>query len=63
MENSINESGPIILNVKLDPNQGFEPKLSSKKLPNGELVSSSLEDMYPFLNEDELNTNIYKNEK
>jgi len=63
LEDSINERGPIILNVKLDPNQGFEPKLSSKKLPNGELVSSSLEDMYPFLNEDELNTNIYKNEK
>jgi acetolactate synthase-1/2/3 large subunit len=29
--------------------QLFEPRLSSRKLPNGDLVSSPLEDMAPFL--------------
>ena len=55
--------GPVLINVDLDPNQGFEPKLSSRKLENGTLISSTLEDMSPFLDRDELNSNmIFKNE-
>ena len=55
--------GPVLINVDLDPNQGFEPKLSSRKLENGTLISSPLEDMSPFLDRDELNSNmIFKNE-
>ncbi len=45
------EKGNVILEVMLDKTQYFEPKLSSKILPDGTMVSPSLEDMYPFLPE------------
>lgn len=54
----INLDGPILINVKLDPLQMFEPKLSSKKLPDGKMVSAPLEDMFPFLSEEELQSNM-----
>jgi len=38
----------------LDLDQGFSPKLSSKKLDNGSMVTSELEDMSPFLGELEM---------
>jgi acetolactate synthase-1/2/3 large subunit len=46
--------GPVILEAVLDPEQFFAPKLSSKKLPDGSMVSSPLEDMYPFLPDEEM---------
>ena len=36
----------------------FEPKLSSKKLLDGKMVSAPLEDMFPFLSESELASNM-----
>ncbi|MFA0816579.1 MAG: thiamine pyrophosphate-binding protein [Anaerofustis sp.] len=59
IENALSKSGPLICEVVLDPKQFFEPKLSSKIMPDGTTVSPTLEDMYPFLTEDELNGNIY----
>ena len=38
--------------------QQFAPKLASRKLPNGRMVSSPLEDMAPFLDRDELRANM-----
>ena len=46
--------GPILCEVILDPNQNFEPKLSSKVLDDGRIVSPPIEDMYPFLPKEEL---------
>ncbi|MCR4925236.1 MAG: thiamine pyrophosphate-binding protein [Clostridiales bacterium] len=46
--------GPVIVEAVLNPKQFFSPKLSSKKLPDGSMVSPSLEDMYPFLPEEEM---------
>lgn len=54
----INIDGPVLINVKLDSSQLFEPKLSSKKLPNGKMVSAPLEDMFPFLSKEELMSNM-----
>ncbi len=50
--------GPVLINVILDTEQGFEPKLSSKQLPDGKMVSAPLEDMFPFLPEEELKKNM-----
>ncbi|ASZ10111.1 thiamine pyrophosphate-binding protein [Chitinophaga pendula] len=50
--------GPVLCNVKLDPEQLFEPKLSSKQLPDGRMVSAPLEDMFPFLSKEELESNM-----
>jgi acetolactate synthase-1/2/3 large subunit len=45
--------GPEVVVVELDRAQGFEPKLSSKRLPDGRMVTAPLEDMAPFLERDE----------
>jgi len=42
----------------LDLNQQFSPKLSSRKLADGSMVTSSLEDMAPFLPREELESNM-----
>jgi acetolactate synthase I/II/III large subunit len=51
---ALSMDGPVIIEVILDPDQFFSPKLSAKKLPDGTMISPSLEDMYPFLPEDEI---------
>lgn len=50
--------GPVLCEVVLDPHQPFEPKLSSRQLPDGRMVTAPLEDMYPFLERDELLENL-----
>ncbi len=50
--------GPEVCEVMLDRAQGFEPKLTSRRLPDGRMVSSPLEDMAPFLSREELQENM-----
>jgi acetolactate synthase-1/2/3 large subunit len=50
--------GPVVCEVVVDPDQGFEPRMSSKQMPDGKIISPSLEDMYPFLSREELNDNM-----
>lgn len=50
--------GPVLAEVILDPSQAFEPRMSSRSLPDGRIVSASLEDMFPFLNREELKDNL-----
>jgi acetolactate synthase I/II/III large subunit len=50
--------GAFVCEVMLDPKQQFEPKLSSRQLPDGKMVSSPLEDMFPFLSREELRANM-----
>jgi len=50
--------GPQLLEVMLDPEQPFSPKLASRQLPDGRMVSSPLEDLAPFLPRDELAENM-----
>ena len=51
-------TGPFLTEVVLDPEQPFEPKLAAKPLGNGTIVSPPLEDMAPFLDKDELRSNL-----
>ena len=53
--------GPVLCNVIVDSEQNFVPKLSSKVLPNGSIVSPTMDDMYPFLGRDEYESNRYLN--
>ena len=50
---------PVFCSVKLVPGYTFAPKLSSRRLPDGSIVSPSLEDMYPFLPEQEMAKNRF----
>ena len=58
MNEIMNTKGSFICEVFLDLNQEFSPKLSSKKLEDGTMISSPLEDMYPFLSPEELKSNM-----
>lgn len=50
-------NGPAFHEVILDETQFFEPKLVSRKLPDGTMVSPRLDDMAPFLSPEELKQN------
>jgi acetolactate synthase-1/2/3 large subunit len=58
IRSALDSFSPEVREVMIDPSQGFEPKLSSRKLPDGRMVSSPLEDMFPFLDRDELRANM-----
>ncbi len=47
-------AAPHLCEVMLDKRQDFAPKLASRRLEDGTMVSPSLEDMAPFLPRDEL---------
>lgn len=53
--------GPVLCEVIVNEKQLFSPKLSSKKMDDGTIVSSRLENMYPFLTDDEMVDNYYPN--
>lgn len=50
--------GPMMLEVMCPPNQEVIPTASSKRMPDGRMVSKPLEDMYPFLDRDEFLANM-----
>jgi len=50
--------GPVLCDVHMDPDQLFVPRTTSKRLPDGRMVSSPLEDMFPFLDEEEFLSNM-----
>lgn len=50
--------GPAVCEVMLDESVAFAPKLGSKQLTDGRIVSPSLEDLSPFLSREELQDNM-----
>jgi len=56
----LNTGDPVICEVFVDSRQKFEPKSSSKILPDGKIVSPSLDDMAPFLPRDEFEKIVYR---
>ena len=53
LQEMLDSEGPCICEVMVDPRQNFAPKSSSKVLPDGRIVSPSLDDMAPFLDRHE----------
>lgn len=53
-------AGPALCEIFLDPEQPFAPKTSSRRLPDGRMVSAPLEDMFPFLERDEFEQNMIR---
>ncbi len=58
IQNVLGIKGPVLCEVMLTPGYIFAPKLSAKKLPDGTMVSPSLEDLYPFLPANEVKQNM-----
>lgn len=55
---TLERDGPVVCEVMLDATQPFSPRVSSKRLPDGTMVTAPLEDMFPFLSESELAANM-----
>ena len=47
-------NGPILCELLVDPAQGFEPRIRSRVSVEGQFISPELDDMYPYLDTDEL---------
>ena len=62
LEKAIDEAfghpGPALVEVILDRDQATSPRLTSRQLPDGTMMSSPLEDLWPFLDRDELERNM-----
>ena len=58
LQAALDAPGPMLIEIMLDPEQGFEPRLSSRQLPDGRIASPRLEDMFPFLPREELQDNL-----
>ncbi len=58
IQQELDSPGPALFDVHLDPNQEFEPRLRSRILPDGKILTPNLEDMYPFLSAEELASNM-----
>ena len=53
----LNNADAALIEVVVDPNQNFSPKLASRKLPDGSMSTPALDDMSPFLEREELAAN------
>jgi acetolactate synthase I/II/III large subunit len=51
--------GPSLCEVMLDGKQEIEPRLKPRQLADGTIVSPALEDMFPFLDPEELKANLF----
>lgn len=58
IEHTLKTDGPVICEVMVDIEQIFEPKSATKRLPDGSLVSAPLEDLAPFLDREEMLSNL-----
>lgn len=58
LEKILKQKGPVLCEVILSDNYIFSPKVSSEKLPDGSMKSKPLEDMFPYLDRNEYNSNI-----
>lgn len=56
---ALDAEGAFVCEVFVTKYQKTEPKTSAKKLPDGSMVSAPLEDMYPFLDREELESNMF----
>ncbi len=54
VDDVLSNEGPVFCEIFTDTEQAWEPKSSTKRLPDGTLVSPPLEDLAPFLDREEL---------
>ncbi len=55
---TLSTPGPCICEILVDKTQPFAPKLSSRRLEDGTMVTAALEDLAPFLPRGELRENM-----
>lgn len=64
IEKKVNQAlrsrSPALCEVVVDTKQNFVPKSASKIMPDGKIVSTAIDDMYPFLPNGEMESNRYR---
>ena len=58
IETALRTDGPVICEIFVSRDQNFEPTSAAKRLPDGTMVSPPLEDLSPFLPEEEMDENM-----
>ncbi|GGC99283.1 acetolactate synthase [Halopseudomonas salina] len=58
IEQALALDGPVVCEVMVEPDQAIGPRITSRIEHNGVMVSSPLEDLFPFLERDELRANM-----
>jgi acetolactate synthase-1/2/3 large subunit len=53
LDGLLDEDGPLLLNVIVDPRQEFVPRIKSRVGEDGKFITPELDDMHPFLPEGE----------
>ena len=59
IQHVLDAEGPLLCEVVLRTDYTFAPKISSRRLPDGRMVSSPPDDMAPFLSREEYASNRY----
>ena len=54
IRDTLDAPGAAMCEIMVDKNQNFAPKVSSRRLEDGSMVTAPMEDMAPFLPRDEL---------
>ena len=58
IQKTLAAEGPMLCEIFVDTDQNFEPKSGGKRLPDGSMVSPPLEELVPFLSDEELDENM-----
>ena len=59
----LRKAGPVLCVIRIPETINFSPKLAARRLDDGTMISPSLEDMSPFLPEEEVHENLIYNEE
>jgi acetolactate synthase-1/2/3 large subunit len=54
LETMLTRNGPALIQIDVDPQQPFEPRIKSRMLEDGTFATPELDDMFPFLPAEEL---------
>jgi acetolactate synthase-1/2/3 large subunit len=58
IEGVLKSDGPVLCEVMMDPNQEQIPKAVNRRLEDGTIKQTAIEDSYPFLPEEEIRENL-----
>jgi acetolactate synthase-1/2/3 large subunit len=58
LQKALAHAGPLLCEVVVMREEPRIPRVASKQLPDGKMVSSPLEDLFPFLPREELQRNM-----
>lgn len=52
LDRLLQQDGPLLIDIHVDPQQGFAPRIKSRVNDDGAFETPELDDMYPFLSKD-----------